>query len=159
MQRITRPFIGIFAMLALLVIGFALPLGTPALAQTVPTATPNDPIWRGFSALRDAIEEARSVDLTIIRSYEWEQSEWKGGIDDCVDLEDITTARKIYFGWAYTITSLRGEVFQGRISFDLKELAVCDHLTTEAALAPAANGTPNPNLPTPVPGSAASGSF
>lgn len=130
------------------------------LAQSVPTATPNDPIWRGFSALRDAIEEARSVDLTIVKSYDLEQSEWKGGIDRfCVDLEDITTARKIYFGWTYTITSLRGEVFQGRISFDLKELAVCDHVDTGAAPAPAANGTPNANLPTPVAGSAAGGSF
>jgi hypothetical protein len=157
MQRKSRLFIGILALLALLVVGFGLPLGTPAFAQSVPTATPNDPIWRGFSAIRDAIEEKNSVDLTIVKSYEWEQSEWKGGIDDCVDLEDITTARKIYFGWTYTITSLRGDVFQGRISFNLKELAVCDHVVTAAA--PAPGGTPNPNLPTPIPGSAAGGSF
>ena len=159
MQRINRPFIGIIAMLALLMVGLVLPLGTPALAQSVPTATPNDPIWRGFSALRDAIEEARSVDLTLVKSYDWEQSEWKGGIDTCVDLEDITTARKIYFGWTYTITSLRGDVFQGRISFDLKELAVCDHIDAGAAPAPAANDTANPDLPPPVAGSAAGGSF
>jgi len=159
MQRKFRSIIGMcsVAALALFVLALSFPTGGAVLAQGVPTPTPNDPIWRGFSAVRDAIEEARSVDLAIVRSYEWEQSEWKGGIDSCVDLEDITQARELYFGWTYTITSLRGEVFQARISFDLKELAVCDRLDTVAATP--VPGTPNPNLPTPVAGSAATGSF
>lgn len=157
MQRDKRPIIGLSALLLLLLVGLIVPIGVPALAQSVPTATPNDPIWRGFSALRDAIEEEKSVDLTIVRAYEWEQSEWKGGIDDCITLEDPNAYRKIYFGWTYTITSLRGDVFQGRISFDLKELVVCENVVTAAATA--ANGTPNPNLPTPIPGSAATGGF
>ncbi len=160
MQRILRPLIGMTAVLVLLVVALAIPITTPALAQTAgPTATPNDPIWRGFSLVRDAIEKKDKVDLTIVKSYDWEQSQWNGGIDDCVDLTDPTTYRKIYFGWTYTITDLRGNVYQARTSFDLKDFAVCDHIVSDAAPAPAANGTPNANLPTPVPGSAANGSF
>lgn len=161
MQRIFRPVIGVgsFALLALLmVLVLTLSAQSPVMAQAVPTATPNDPIWRGFSAVRDAIEEQRSADLAIVRAYDWEQSEWKGGIDDCVTLDDPNSGRKIYFGWTYTITSLRGDVYQARISFDLKELAVCDKVVTAAAT-PVAGGTPDPNLPTPIPGSAATGGF
>src|SRR5690606_25807015 len=117
-----------------------------------------DPIWRAFSAVRDAIDEERSVDLTIIRAYEWEQSDWQpGGIDSCTTLDDPNSARQIYFGWTFTITSMRGEVFQGRISFDLKNVVVCDQVVTEQPVA--ANGTPDPSLPTPIPGAAATGSF
>lgn len=132
----------------------------PAMAQGLPTptATPNDPIWRGFSAVRDAVEEQFSTNLTLVRSYEWEQAEFIGGIDGCRELENPLEARPIYWGWQYTITSLFGEVYQGRISFDLKEVAVCDEVQVAAAPA-AVNGTPDPNLPTPVPGSAAAGGF
>lgn len=159
MQRQFRPLIGIssIAVFALLVLAISLSLSSPVQAQA-PTATPNDPIWRGFSAVRDAIEEARSVDLTVVRSYDWEQSEWKGGMDSCVNLDDPNSGREIYFGWTYTITSLTNQVYQARISFDLKELAVCDILDT-AVPTPLPGGTPNPNLPTPVAGSAAVGSF
>jgi hypothetical protein len=160
MQRQLKPFVGLGSVLVMMLVVLAVSLSAanPVLAQGVPTPTPNDPIWRGFSAVRDAIEEARSVDLTLVRSYEWEQSEWKGGIDDCVNLDDPTKYRPLYFGWTFTITSLRGEVFQGRISFDLKQIAVCDVIQTAGAPAPVA-GTPDPNLPTPVPGSAATGGF
>jgi len=160
MQRNQRSVFGIstFALLALaLVLALLLQTVAPAAAQA-PTPTPNDPIWRGFSAVREAIQKERSVDLTLVKSYDWEQQEYKAGIDDCVDLADPNSARKVYFGWTFTITSIRNEVFQGRISFDLKEIAVCDHIVSDAAL-PVANGTPNPNLPTPVPGSAAVGGF
>lgn len=147
--------------LAGLILALLLGVGFPALAQQqpgVPTPTPTDPIWLAFSTVRDAIEEERSVDLTIVRSYEWEQSEWKGGIDDCVNLEDITTARPLYFGWTFTITSIRGDVFQARISFDRKLVAVCDVVNATVS-ATAAGVTPDPNLPTPVGGSAAVGGF
>jgi hypothetical protein len=146
--------------LALLVLTISVMVSVPVLAQGVgPTATPNDPIWRAFSAVRDAIQEERSVDLTIIRSYEWEQSDWQPiGIDSCVTLDDPNSARRIYFGWTFTLTSIRGEVFQGRISFDLKTVVVCDQVITDAAT-PAPSGTTDPNLPTPIPGSAATGGF
>lgn len=160
MRRNFRPMLGMSGLVLLLAAtAFMLSLGAaPVLAQGVPTPTPNDPIWRGFSAVRDAIEEERSVDLTIVRSYTWEQSEWRSGIDSCVDLEDPNSGRQLYFGWTYTITSLRNEVFQARISFDLKQLAVCDRIEGLQPT-PAPNTTPNPNLPTPVPGSAATGGF
>jgi hypothetical protein len=159
MRRLSLP-ISILGILSLVVLLFSLPVSAPVLAQGVgPTATPNDPIWRGFSSVRDAIEEERSVDLTIIRSYEWEQSDWQpGGIDSCTTLDDPNSARQIFFGWTYTITSTRGEVFQGRVSFDLKTIVVCDQVVS-AAQPTAAAGTPDPNLPTPIPGAAAGGSF
>ncbi|MEZ4666793.1 MAG: hypothetical protein R3E39_02535 [Anaerolineae bacterium] len=161
MQRYLRPVVGLtsFFMLALLVLAISLPLNSTALAQGVPTATPNDPIWRGFSAVRDAIEEARSVDLTLVKAWEFEESEWNdGGLDGCRELEDITSYRPIYFGWTYTITSLRGDVYQARISYDLKQLAICDKVVTTTTPVVAA-GTPDPNLPPPVAGSAAVGGF
>lgn len=145
-----------FALLATLMISFT----SPVLAQVggPPTPTPNDPIWRGFSAVRDAIEEERSVDLTTVRAYEWEQSEFTGGIDSCVDLEDPNSGRELYWGWTYRVTSLRGDVYEARISFNLQEIAVCDRVTTAVPTA-LPGGTPNPNLPTPIPGSAAVGGF
>jgi hypothetical protein len=147
---------GLLALLVL--VAFALPMASVSVgAQDFnPTATPNDPIWRGFSAVRDAIQKKKSVDLTIVRAYDWEQSEWKGGIDSCITLDDPNTARKIYFGWTYTVTSMKGDKYQARISFDLKQITVCDKVVTAAAPAPAA---PAANLPTPVPGSAAAGGF
>jgi hypothetical protein len=147
-----------FALLAcLLVFALSLPVSAGTLNQTDPTATPNDPVWRAFSTVRDAIQKKKSVNLAIIKSYDWEQSEWKDTIDGCIDLEDPNEARKIYFGWTFNVTDLRGTTYQARISFDTKEVAVCDKIVTEAPAAPA--GTPNPNLPTPVPGSAATGGF
>ncbi len=152
--------LGILSLLALLLFAFSFQASSPVNAQGVgPTATPNDPIWRAYSTVRDAIEEDRSVDLTIVKAYDWEQSEWKNGIDDCTALvtEDPAAARKVYFGWTFTVTSLRGEVFQGRVSFDLKAVVVCDQVVTAGAPAPV--GTADPNLPTPIPGSAIAGGF
>jgi hypothetical protein len=151
--------VSVLGLLALILVALSIQAVAPVGAQDVgPSATPNDPIWRAFSTVRDAIEEDRSVDLTIVKSYDWEQSEWKGGIDDCTKAaaEDPASARKLYFGWTFTVTSLRGEIFQARVSFDLKEVAVCDTVVTAATAVP---GTPDPNLPTPIPGSAASGGF
>jgi hypothetical protein len=161
MQRYLRPVVGLtsFLFIALMLMALSFPVNSSVLAQTVPTATPNDPIWRGFSAVRDALEEARSVDLTIVKNWEFAESEWNdGGLDGCRTLEDITTFRPIYFGWTYTITSLRGDVYQARISYDLKQLAICDKVVTAAA-APVAAGTPDPSLPPPVAGSAVVGGF
>lgn len=141
------------AVLAMLV---SLRIAAPVLAQGDPTATPTDPIWRAFSAIRDAVEAEHNVDLTFVRSYEWEQAQWDGGIDTCVELDDPNAARQVFFGWTFTITSVRGTVYQGRVSFDLQSLVVCDDVVTAAAPAPAA---PDGSLPTPVPGSAAGGSF
>ncbi len=162
MQRFSRYFVGAASVLvmALTVVLLSLPTNAVALAQTAPTATPNDPIWRGFSASRDAIQKARKVDLTLVSKWEFEESSWDGtgGIDNCVELDDITQARKIYYGWTYTLTSMNGTVYQTHISYDLKEIAVCDKVVS-AAVPTAAAGTVDPNLPPPVAGSAAVGGF
>ncbi len=154
MQKTTS--MSILALLTLLLVAMSLAVVAPVAAQVAPTPTPTDPIWRGFSTVRDAIEETKSVDLNIVKNYDWEQSEWTGGIDDCRDLDDPNSGRELYFGWTYTVTSLRGDIYQGRISFDLKEVAVCDRVITAAAAPTAA---PDGSLPTPVPGGAAVGGF
>src|SRR5690348_8012761 len=111
MRRMSRSItqVSILGLLALILAALSIQAVAPVGAQDVgATATPNDPIWRAFSTVRDAIEEDRSVDLTIVKSYDWEQSEWKGGIDDCTKAaaEDPASARKLYFGWTFTVTSL-----------------------------------------------------
>ena len=129
----------------------------PALAQD-PTPTPTDPVWLGFSTARDAIEEEHSVDLTIVQSYSFEQREWVNGIDvGCRTLEEGDFGRRVWFGWTFTITSLRGDVYQARVSFDLEDVAVCDQVETSAPAAPAPDT--DSDLPDPVAGSAATGSF
>lgn len=159
MQRIvSKPLAGLALGALLIAIFLSIPLGagSRALAQFEPTATPTDPLWRAFSAVRDAIQQEKSVDLRIVRSYTWEQAQWDGGIDACKTLENPADYRDVYWGWTFTITSLTGEVYQGRVSFDLKAVTVCDQVVTAQAPAPAAA---DPNLPTPVPGAAATGGF
>ncbi|MAS33096.1 MAG: hypothetical protein CL610_03755 [Anaerolineaceae bacterium] len=122
-----------------------------------PTPTPTDPIWLAYSAVRDAIEEERSVDLTIVRNYTFEQQEYVGGIDSgCRTLPEGDFGRRVWFGWTFTITAMNGNTYQARISFDLDDLAVCDQVTTGA---PAEAPADNPDLPDPVAGSAAVGGF
>ena len=126
------------------------------LAQGEPTATPRDPSWLGFSAARDAIEEKKGVDLTLVKSWEFEQTEFVDGIDTgCVTLDEGVFSRRVYFGWVYTITDLRGNVYQARVSFDTKDVAVCDQVTT--AEQPSSPDTGE--LPPPVAGSAVTGGF
>jgi hypothetical protein len=123
-----------------------------------PTATPTDPAWRAFATVREAIEEERSVDLTFVNSYTWEQDEFTYGIEyDCIDdfpANDVTPA---YFGWTFRITDLRGTTHQARVSFDLKAVAVCTNVTENDTTV--ANPVENPNLPAPVAGSGAVGGF
>jgi hypothetical protein len=146
------------AFIGLLLAALAFSISTPASVDAQgATPTPNDPIWRGFSAARDAIEIKKSVDLTLIREYTFEQADFNPtGIDSCATLEEGEVARPVYYGWVFTITDLRNNKYQARVSFDLKTVAVCDEVVT-AAVAPAA--APSGNLPTPIPGSAAGGSF
>ncbi|MBC7812922.1 MAG: hypothetical protein H7175_17330, partial [Burkholderiales bacterium] len=125
-----------------LIFSFSLPM--TAQAQD-PTATPNDPFWRAYSAARDAIEEKFSVDLTQVQSYEWSQAEFVTGIDSCVDLDDPNTGRPVYFGWVFTLTSFRNQTYQARVSYDIQDVAACDHV--DEASAPAAPAAPDGSLP------------
>lgn len=150
-------FLTLLFFLAVLV---SLNFTSPANAQE-PTPTPSDPAWRGFVAAREAIEEEHSVNLTIVSNYTFEQTEFVNGIDDGCDADVLPNdVRPVYFGWIYTITDLFGRVYQARVSFDLKAVAVCDEVTQTAA--PATGGgtaTTDLNLPAPVAGSAATGGF
>ncbi len=161
MQRKNRVVWGFttLAALALFALAIAFPAASPVMAQTEPTPTPNDPLWLAFVAVRDAIQEEKSVDLFLVRAWDWEQTEWTDGIDSCKTLEDPLSARQLYWGWTFTITSLNGATYQGRISFNREIVVVCDQVVTAAAPTAVPGATANPNLPPPVAGSAAGGAF
>ena len=138
-------------------------IASPALAQgDAPTPTPNDPLWRAFNAARDAVEEERSVDLTLVQRYTFDQEEYVHGIDyDCDEDVNVVDVRPVYFGWTFRITDLGGRTHQARVSFDLRAVAVCDKVTTSAApgVTPDPNVAGDLNLPAPVAGSGATGDF
>lgn len=126
-----------------------------------PTATPSDPVWRAFTAVRSAIEEEKSVDLTIVQSYTFEQVEWELGIDiGCDEDVSVVDARPAYFGWDFLITDLFGKQYSARVAFDLSAIAVCDQVVQSSSSSSSGEAAPaNPDLPSPVAGSGATGSF
>lgn len=159
--------------MALLSFSVAIPISVEAQFAE-PTATPNDPAWLAFSLARAAIEEEENVRLRIVSNWTFAQSDWTTpnashpqritGIDNCVSTVISVNARNQLFGWTIRITATNGKIYTARVSFDLKDVAVCDLDNAVAAAptqAPAANGTPaaSGSLPTPVPGSAATGRF
>lgn len=151
------------AVLVLVALMISMSISSPALAQdgAGPTPTPNDPLWRAFSVARAAIEEERSVDLTIVQRYTFDQEEYTHGIDyDCDDDVHVVDVRPVYFGWTFRITDLRGTTHQARVSFDLRAVAVCDRVTQSAAPTPIpVDPASSANLPAPVAGSGATGAF
>ncbi|MEP7293180.1 MAG: hypothetical protein ABI835_15460, partial [Chloroflexota bacterium] len=148
---------GWLALLAVFVLMGALTTISPTQAQTVPTATPTDPMWLAYSAARDAVEEKFNVDLTIVRNWEFAETEFTDGIDSCTTLDEGETAQQLYYGWRFVYTALDGRQFEGRSSFNAQIVTACDTVTAASA-APAPAGT-NPDLPPPVAGSAAVGGF
>lgn len=147
-------------LLLLFVALFSVAPMTSTQAQTGPTATPTDPLWRAFSSTRDALEEKFNVDLTIVQNWTFEESEFVNGIDECVTLEDPNQARRLYYGWRFIITALNGRQFEGRSSFDSTIITACDTVTTAAATpTPVPGATPGAGLPAPVAGAGATGSF
>jgi hypothetical protein len=137
--------------------GSIAPGSASSLPQSGPTATPNDPIWLAFSAARGALEEKTGEDLTFVRSWTYEETEWKDGIDSCRALPEDEQPHQLYFGWRFVITSLSGRQYEVRTSFNYKIITICDKVT-EVAAEPQSS-TANPDLPAPVTGSAVSGSF
>lgn len=132
---------------------------TPAYAQAEATPTPADPLWRAFSAVRSALSQKYRVDLGIVQAYQWEQVEFVNGIDSCLDLDDPNSARGLYFGWRFLITSLSGNQYEGRSSFDTTIIAACDRVEADFNSVAAPAAAADPNLPAPVAGSAATGGF
>lgn len=166
----------IFATIALammgIVLSFALaPTSNVSAQAEEPTATPRDPIWLGFSVARDAITEEKGVNLERVLRWEFWQDNWdapnanhpsqSAGIDNCNSNIYIGEAREVYWGWTFVITDLRGNVHEARVGFDLQDYVVCDILT-EVAAAPVqdnSDSADNPDLPAPVAGAGATGSF
>ncbi|MBL8134759.1 MAG: hypothetical protein JNL42_23060 [Anaerolineae bacterium] len=139
--------------LMLLIIVGALGI-VPASAQD---ELPTDPLQRAFRVVRNALEEKYNVDLLYVLNWTFEETEFVGGIDACLDNLDPTQARGLYYGWRFVITSMDGRQFEGRSSFDTTIVTACDKVTAAAAAAPAAN--PDGSLPAPVAGAGAVGSF
>jgi hypothetical protein len=145
------------SLMLLVMLAAMLSLSMPVMAQLAePTPTPSDPSWRGFAAAREALQEEKSLDLTIIRAYTFEQVEWKTSIDTCKEETLVTDYRPVYFGWDYRITDLGGTVYRVRVSFDLKAVVVCDKVEQASDTASGGGGS---DLPPPVAGGAAGGSF
>jgi hypothetical protein len=152
-QRFLWVCLAVSALLMALLIQFSAPI--EARAQG-PTPTPTDRLWLAFSAARSAIEEKFNEDLTIVRRWTFEEMEFVNGIDSCVS--EVAQTRPLYYGWRFVITSLTGNRYEGRTSFDATIVTACDEVTVSAP--PAANPAgADPNLPAPVAGSGATGGF
>jgi hypothetical protein len=159
------------AIAALIVLAGLVPLATQgsgslsgshvAFAQTGPTPTPDDPVWLAFVAARAALEEETGQDLTYVRRWEFEEFEFVDGIDSCRTLEEGEQPRQLFFGWKFLFTTLTGQVYEVRTSFNYQLIAVCDDVSQAPAEATTDTTEANPdaNLPAPVTGSAVSGSF
>ncbi len=154
MHRTTRrnpAFAALFAVI-LLALSASVAGSTPVFAQAQPTPTSADPVTRALRAARDAVEEERSVDLTYVQAWTFEQTEWNRSIDGC--REDVAEIdfRPVYFGWNFTLTDLGGTVHYVRVSFDLSAVVVCDRIED-------AGDGGGSDLPPPPAGSGAVGSF
>jgi hypothetical protein len=155
-SRSPRVSLALASGLLLILLALQIALALPVAAQESPTPTPTDPIWLSFSAARSALEEKFSVDLRLVRSWDWSQAEFANGIDSCLNVDDPTARRQLYFGWRFLITDLFGKQYEARTSFDRTIVVACDTVTVEtAAVTPAPDGS----LPTPVAGAAATGGF
>ena len=147
----TRP--RFLAVMSLLLLGIVLSMGlslTASAQEATPAATPADPVWRGFSAARAALEEKFSTDLTYVKNWTFEQVEWKISIDSCDEAVVVPDYRPVYYGWEFVITSLQNRTWRTRVSFDLKAVTIC---TKEEASTTTGSTAP------PVTGSGATGSF
>ncbi|PJF27041.1 MAG: hypothetical protein CUN53_05545 [Phototrophicales bacterium] len=152
-QRFLWVSLAASALLMVLLIQFGAP---SRISAQGPTPTPTDRLWLAFSAARSAIEEKFNEDLTIVQRWTFEEMEFVNGIDSCVS--EVAQTRPLYFGWRFVITSLTGNRYEGRTSFDATIVTACDEVTVNAPAA-AAPGAVDPNLPAPVAGSGATGGF
>jgi hypothetical protein len=102
-------------------------------AQTDPTLTPTDPNWLGFAAARDALSEDLNTRIQLVQRYRWAQVEFIQGIaEGCTsDFPEGVEPPVHYFGWRYVITLLNGRSYEVRVSFDLKDVLICDEVTVD----------------------------
>ncbi len=136
------------------------PAGQLESAQQEPTTTPEDPTWLAFVAARAALEEKINADLTYVKRWYYEESEFEEGIDSCATLPEGESPRNVYFGWRFLITTLGGATYEVRTSFNYQIIAVCDEVTVDAGDAGGGvEADPDPSLPDPVAGAANTGAF
>lgn len=173
MQRFVWRFGSIAAMGSLFITAFVLSISISVPTSTVygqePTATPRDPAWLAFSAARETIEAEENVDLTLVKNWTWYQDNWEApnanhpqqarGIDNCLNDVVLVDAREVYNGWTFQITSLRNVTYTVRVSFDLRDVALCDIASAPAASAPADGDTASGDLPAPVASADIGGGF
>lgn len=151
-MQITRTRSNLLAVIMLLALGIVLSMGVSLTATAQEeTATPADPVWRGFSTARAALEEKFNTDLTYVKNWTFEQVEWKVSIDSCDEAVATVDYRPVYYGWEFVITSLQNRTWRTRVSFDLKAVTVCTKEEVGAGL-----GGPTP---VPVSGTGATGAF
>lgn len=143
----------LLALALALVVLLPLPVAAAPGAQGGPTATPEDPAWLAFAAARDALEEKINQDLTFVRSWQFEEAEWVGGIDDCRTLGEDEQPQQLYFGWRFVITTMGGAQYEVRTSFNRQIVTICDKVTVSV------EGATTSGVPAPVSGSAAVGAF
>lgn len=129
------------------------PLQT-ALAQG-PTPTPNDPVWLTFSAARAALEEKLKRNIQYVRNYQWFEDEYEGGITDCVELGEDEAPEFLFFGRTFIITTLEGNTYEVRTSYNAQIVVVCDAVTVAGVDAPPP--APADGLPAPVTGAVGPG--
>src|SRR3954447_14423938 len=103
----------LLALLATLLLSVGLFQIKPIQAQTQPTATPSDPLWIAFSKTRDALENKFHTDLTIVANWQFTETPFDGGIDDCVKAIDPSQAHQLFYGWRFIITGMDGRKFEG----------------------------------------------
>ncbi len=88
-----------------------------------------DYVRLAFDIVREHLEEEHGGSLNFVKSWQWEETSWKYGIDDCVSaviVDDPASARPIFIGWEFNITSLTNFRMRARISYSLQEVAICD---------------------------------
>lgn len=139
MKRVLPFFIALTLIAGLAIVPFvATANSTPApdlssVAQGGPTATPNDPNWLGFAVARDALSEKVNQRITLVKQYRWAQTEFiKGMAVGCTeDFPEGVEPPTVYFGWRYVITLLNNKAYEIRVSFDLKDVLICDEVTED----------------------------
>ncbi|MCY3834947.1 MAG: hypothetical protein OXF83_00720 [Anaerolineaceae bacterium] len=101
-----------------------------------------DYVRQAFNIVREHLEGEHGGSLDYVRSWQWEETSWQYGIDDCVSAvinDDPGSARPIFIGWEFNITSLTNVRMRARISYSMEEVAICDEapviLDSEAAVA------------------------
>ncbi len=88
-----------------------------------------DYVRQAFDIVRERLEEEHGGSLDYVKQWSWEETSWQYGIDDCVSAiinDDPGSARPIFIGWEFNITSLTNRRYRARISYSMKEVALCD---------------------------------